>query len=184
MGNVDKEKQALMAKAKVISKSYLISERLKMMDDEKLMPIFAYDPDPIVRYECVKKGKDEELGVLVHDSDWHVRRAVALYGRPQDLDQLINDDNIEVVKAVASQRRKKDLSNLAQRQVTEYKLLAVQYGDKEILDLLRKDKSWIVRFEVARKGRPEDLKVLAHDANSGVRYIAKLTLKEKEKALR
>ena len=57
-----------------------------------------------VRSEVVKKGRPQDLDILVHDEDVGVRFMVAKHGRWNDLDILMYDEDADVRYEVARRR--------------------------------------------------------------------------------
>lgn len=135
--------------------------------DNELDALMEISNSDVVFKAIARRGRPQDLDVLVRHVNSDIRAEVAAHKRDTDLDILVNDDSYDVLLEVAIAGRPQDLDVLMSRHVTD-------------------GLSSTVVDAVIEHKRPQDLAIALHDSNPKIKFLAEhytesLSPEDKEK---
>ena len=121
--------------------------------DNELDALMELGTSDVVYKAIARRGRPQDLDVLVRHDNEDIRAEVAAHKRDTDLDILVNDDSYDVLLEVAIAGRPQDLDVLMSRHVTD-------------------GLSSTVVDAVIEHKRPQDLAIALHDSNPKIKFLA------------
>ena len=108
----------------------------------------------------------EELDKLLRDKNEDIIKEILRFGYKEHLDYISSQPPRNTyAETLLMHRRKEDLAKYLKSQNPYNRSIAAKYGYDEDLDILVHDKNWGVREEVARRNRKKDRTILLKDDN-------------------
>lgn len=147
-------------------------------DEEHLVYLIRHG-QPETQARAVPKVPDNELDALMELGTTDVvYKAIARRGRPQDLDVLVRHDNEDIRAEVAAHKRDTDLDLLVHDKSNVVLLEVAIAGRPQDLDVLMSRHvtdglSSTVVDAVLQHKRPQDLAIACHDTNPKTKFLAK-----------
>ena len=146
-------------------------------DEEHLVYLIRHG-QPETQARAVPKVPDNELDALMELGTTDVvYKAIARRGRPQDLDVLVRHDNEDIRAEVAAHKRDTDLDLLVHDKSNVVLLEVAIAGRPQDLDVLMSRHvtdglSSTVVDAVMEHKRPQDLAIALHDSNPKIKFLA------------